>query len=297
MASTALDRLVVAPPGSAAGVTAAGPGAMVGTRRVTIILVAMACSTFLVTLVEAMPTGLLTLMAHDLGSTTARLGLIVTAYAVVVVLFSVPLAAVTVRIPRRWVLGACIALIAAATAVGALASTFGVLLGARMATAFAQALFWVAVLPGTTGLFPAPVRGRVMGRLAIGNALAPLLGLPAATWLGSLISWRASFLVVSALCVIVLALVLVLFPTFAPAHGGAARAPRPHRTRFAMQLAQTALVVTGAFGMVTFVTAFLTEHTGFAQGRSPGCCSPRAPAVCSGCLSCPGSWTGSTTRR
>ncbi|ANC32166.1 MFS transporter [Isoptericola dokdonensis] len=242
----------------------------VDTRRATIILAAMATSTFLFVTVESLPSGLLTLMAPDLGRSTSEIGLLVTAYALVVLVSSVPLAWATSRIPRRWVLAACCGVASLATLWAALTPSYEQLMAARLVTGLAQALFWVAVVPATLGLFPPLVRGRAMSRLAIGNSLAPLLGVPIGTWLGELTTWRVTFGAVAALSAVVMVIVLVLFPTVAPRAGGAAQAPHPSGRRFGFQLVTTVLVVTGAFGVITFGTQYLQDVTGFTQSDIPG---------------------------
>ncbi|GAB3089810.1 MFS transporter [Isoptericola nanjingensis] len=234
-------------------------------RRATIILVAMALSTFLFVTVESLPSGLLTLMAPDLGRSTSEIGLLVTGYALVVLITTVPLAHWARRVPRRWVLSACAGVAAVATLWAALAPSYEQLMAARLVTATAQALFWAAVVPATTGLFRPVVRGKVMTRLALGNSLAPVLGVPAGTWLGEHTSWRWTFAAVAVLSLVVTFVVLALFPTMAPSEGGASRAPHPSRRRFLFQMVTTGLVLTGAFGVITFVTQYFIEVTGFEQ--------------------------------
>ncbi|QAY64909.1 MFS transporter [Xylanimonas allomyrinae] len=229
----------------------------------------MAVSTFLFVLVEGLPSGLLTMMAPDLGTTTSRIGLLVTGYALVVLVATVPLAHWTKRIPRRWVLSATVGLAAVATLWAGLAGSYESVLAARLVTALAQALFWVAVIPGTLGLFPPRVRGRVMARLALGNSLAPVLGIPAGTWLGEHTTWRAAFWAVAALSLVIFVIVIVLFPTVKPSEGGASRAPFPSRRRLGFQLVATALIVTGAFGLITFVTQLLQDVAGYARADMP----------------------------
>ncbi len=244
------------------------PG-IVDARRATVILVAMCVSTFLFVLVEGLPAGLLTLMAPDLETTTSRIGLLVTGYALVVLVATVPLARFTANVPRRWLLSATVGLAAATTLWAGLAESYESILAARLVTALAQAMFWVAVIPGTTGLFPPRVRGRVMARLAVGNSIAPVLGLPAGTWLAEHTSWRVTFWAVAALSMVVFVIVIALFPTVKPSEGGAAHAPFPSRRRLVFQLVATALVVTGAFGLITFVTQLLQDVAGYARADMP----------------------------
>ncbi|WP_402376719.1 MFS transporter [Isoptericola rhizosphaerae] len=247
--------------------TTAGPA--VDPRRATIILVALASSTFLFVTVESLPSGLLTLMAPDLDRPTSQIGLLVTAYALVVLVSSVPLAHLTRAVPRRWVLAACAGVAAVATLWAALTPSYEQLVIARVVTALAQALFWVAVVPATAGLFPPGARGKAMARLAIGNSLAPVLGVPAGTWLGEITSWRTTFVAVAVLSTIITVIVIVMFPSVAPSAGGASEAPFPSGRRFGFLMVTTVLVVTGAFGIITFVTQYLQDVAGFSQSDIP----------------------------
>jgi len=250
-------------------VNAASRAAVVDERRATVILVAMAVSTFLFVLVEGLPGGLLTLMAPDLGRSTSEIGLLVTGYALVVLVASVPLAHAVKHVPRRWALSGTVGVAALATLWTGLADDYATVMVARLVTALAQAVFWVAVIPATTGLFAPRVRGRVMARLAVGNSLAPVLGIPAGTWLGEQTSWRAAFWAAAALSVVIFVVVIVLFPTVAPSEGGASRAPYPSSRRLAFQLVGTGLIVTGAFGLITFNTQLLQDVAGFRQQDMP----------------------------
>ncbi|WP_278236069.1 MFS transporter [Isoptericola sp. AK164] len=245
----------------------AGPA--VDPRRATVILLAMASSTFLFVTVEQLPAGLLTLMAPDLDRTTAAIGLLVTVYALVVLVTSVPLAHLTRHLQRRWVLAACAGVAAVATLWAALTPSYEQLMAARVVTAMAQALFWVAVVPATAGLFPPGVRGRAMARLAIGNSLGPVLGVPAGTWLGEATSWRWSFAAVAAVSAVIMVVVIVLFPAVSPRSGGASEAPFPSMRRYVSLMVVTVLAVTGSFGMITFVTQFLIDVAGFSQSDLP----------------------------
>src|SRR6202007_127297 len=109
-------------------------------------------STFVYVTTETLPIGLLPLMAHDLGSTASAVGLLITAYGLVVVLASIPLTRLTQRINRRLLLCGLLAGFVAATAASALAQDYQLLLGSRLATALSQALFWAVVTPATAAL-------------------------------------------------------------------------------------------------------------------------------------------------
>ncbi|MBO0843537.1 MAG: MFS transporter, partial [Nocardioides sp.] len=110
-------------------------------RRAVAALVALAVSAFAMVTTELLPGGVLTFVAADLGRSTAQIGLLVTAYAAVVVIASVPLTRLTASWPRRPLLAGTVLLAAAGLAGSAVAPTYEMLFVARVATALAQAVF------------------------------------------------------------------------------------------------------------------------------------------------------------
>jgi len=234
-------------------------------RRAVAALVALSFATFAFVTTEVLPSGLLTLMAPDLGRSTAQVGLLVTGYALVVVVASVPLAHVTRRIPRRYLLTGTLAVAAASMLWSGLAVDYGQLLAARLVTALAQALFWAVVAAAATGVFAPEERGRMLSRLMVGNAVAPVLGVPLGVWLGQQAGWRSAFLVMSGLCLAVGVAVAALMATVPPEEAGAARGIAPDTRSFVLLLVATVLLVTGALCTLTFVTQYLIEVTGFEQ--------------------------------
>jgi len=229
-------------------------------------LAVLALSAFCYVTTELLPVGLLTLIAPDLHRTPAQTGLLVTGYAVVVVVASVPLTRLTQRVPRRPLLAGTLAVFAAATLLSAVAPSYPVLLVARLLTALTQALFWSVVAPAAVALFPPEARGRVVARLSFGAALAPVLGVPAQTWIGQQAGWRVAFAVMAAVNLGACLAVTALVPSGRGAPGAAAAAPEADRRRYAMLVVAAALGITGFFTLYTYITPFLLDVSGFAPG-------------------------------
>ncbi|WP_434739883.1 MFS transporter [Micromonospora sp. SH-82] len=235
------------------------------TRRL-VVLLALAASAFAFNTTENLPIGLLPLVATDLGVSVPAGGLLVGGYGLTVAVASLPLAYLTRDVPRRYLLTGVLALLGAASAVTVVTSSYPVLVGARVATALAQAVFWAVAVPVAVGLFRTGVRGRVVAAVSVGGSLATVLGVPAGTWLGERAGWRIPFLVLTVLAVLVTALVAALLPTSAPQHGHGTRSTSPHPLRYAAVLLTTAVSVTGMFAGFTYVAQFLTEAAGFPAG-------------------------------
>src|SRR5262249_32404984 len=140
----------------------------------TLVVLSLTAFAFITT--ELLPIGVLTLIAPDLHRSRSQVGLLVSGYAVVVVLASIPLTRLTQRIPRRGLLGVTMVIYAVANTVAAVASTYVVLAGARLVTALAQALFWSVASATVTGPFAVAVRGRIVALFSTGAALAPVFG-------------------------------------------------------------------------------------------------------------------------
>jgi DHA1 family inner membrane transport protein len=153
-------------------------------------LLALAVAAFTYVTAETLPIGLLLLMTADLDVAPSTVGLLVTYYGLVVVVASLPLTHVTRRVPRRQLLASLLAVSVLATWVSAAASSYWVLLAARVVTALSQALFWSIVVPTAAGLFPPRVRGRVIAVVFAGSSLAAVLGLPVGTWSTAAHGWR-----------------------------------------------------------------------------------------------------------
>ncbi|WP_433460222.1 MFS transporter [Micromonospora sp. CA-248212] len=233
-------------------------------RRAVHALVALSAATFCYVTTEVLPIGLLTLIAPDLGRSRSEAGLLVTGYAVVVMIVALPLTRVTRRVPRRPLLAGTLGVFAAATTVSAFADSYQVLLAARLVSATTNGVFWAVVFPVAISMFPANVRGRIVARLSIGNALGPVLGVPLGTWLGGEFGWRAAFAAMAVLGFAVCLAIALLLPSVTPRQSAEDIGPMPDRQRFVVLLVATTLAVTGAMGAFTYMTVFLLDVSGFA---------------------------------
>ena len=116
-------------------------------RRPMPALAALTAATFLYVTTEMLPVGLLAPIGADLGVSEAGVGLLVTAYALVVVVASIPLTYLTRAVPRRVLLGTLLAGYVVSSLGSALAGSYGALMATRVVTALGQAVFWSVVVP------------------------------------------------------------------------------------------------------------------------------------------------------
>jgi DHA1 family inner membrane transport protein len=233
--------------------------------RARVGLAALALSTFVYVTTETLPIGLLPEIGDGLGSSTSAVGLLVTAYGLVVVVFTIPLTRLTHRWSRRRLLGVLLSVFSVATTLSALAPNYPTLLGARMAIALSQAVFWAVVTPVAAALFRPAMRGRAISILFAGTSLGSLVGVPAGTWLGQQTSWRVPFLVLGGLGLAILATLYAALPEVPAGHSDTDRGSAPDAGRYRVLVVTTALTVAGAFTAFTYINPFLTEVSGFAE--------------------------------
>ena len=239
---------------------------LLSSRRANAALVFLGVSTFSFVTIEVLPIGLLTVIAGDLHRSRSQVGLLVTGYAAVVVLASLPLARLTQHLPRRLVLSGTLGVMTVATALSAAAPSYELLFAARLAVALSQALFWSIAPPIATSLFPPEFRGRVVARLAIGTALAPILGIPLGTWLGEQAGWRVPLMVMTVLGAAACAGIVVLLPRTEVQDSPSRRGSSPDARRYVVLLITSAVGVTGFLTFNTYVTPFLLDITRFPSG-------------------------------
>jgi len=236
-------------------------------RRPAPALAALTAATFLYVTTETLPVGLLAPIGADLGVSEARVGLLVTAYGLVVVVASIPLTYLTRAVPRRVLLGTLLAGYVVSSLGSALAGSYGTLMATRVVTALGQAVFWSVVVPIAAGLFPAEVRGRALAVLLGGVPVATVVGVPAGTWVGQHLGWRWSFAVLAAAGVVALvALAATLPPEGTRLVDPTGPGSEPDRRRFSALITMTALATTGAFAFFTYVSPYLTEAAGISAG-------------------------------
>ncbi|MFD6422570.1 MFS transporter, partial [Streptomyces sp. NPDC060198] len=196
----------------------------------------------------------------------SAVGLLVTGYGMTVAIVSLPLAHVVRSVPRRHVLTGVLAALVVSSLVAASATSYWLLLAARLLTALGQALFWAVTGPVAVGLFPPGVRGRVVGALSVAGSLALVFGVPAGTWLGRRTDWPVPVAVPAGLGLVSLVTIAFLLPTSRPDEQPAAYGTSPEARRFGIVLTAGALAATGAFTGFTYIVTFLGDVSGFSPG-------------------------------
>ncbi len=164
-------------------------------------LLALAVTGFVAILTETLPAGLLPEISRGLNVPESWAGQLVTLYALGSVAAAIPMTSLTRGWSRRTVLLLAIGLFLVFNTVTALSSWYALTLAARFMAGVAAGITWGLVPGYARRMVAAHLQGRAMAIALVGTPIALALGVPAGTWLGVLLGWRAAFGVMSALTI------------------------------------------------------------------------------------------------
>ena len=238
-------------------------------------LLVLGGTAFVMVTAEMLPTAVLPEMSTGLGVTEAQTGLLVSLWAAVVVVGSLPLVRFTRRLDRRSVVVWSLVGLAASVGVTALAPTYPIAVGGRLAGALAVGLLWATTNAYTADLVADRDLARAVAVVLGGATLGTVLGTPIGSLVAQGVGWRAAFvgLAIAAVVAAVLVRTVVRRPnapasasteaatdaTPAPTVTAAPAAPASHAASGTLRpmlaiVGLVALLLVGHYGVYTFVT-------------------------------------------
>ena len=248
--------------------------------RSRLALFALALGGFGIGTTEFVAMGLLPDIARDLTpalyasnreEALARAGIIITAYAVGVVVGAPTIAAFAARFPRRNLLLWLTAAFTAGTVASALAPTFETVVLFRFIAGLPHgAYFGVAALVAAQ-IMGGEKRGRATAFVLSGLTIANVIGVPTITWIGQQTSWRVAYLVVAS----IFAATALAIAVLVPAGPGDPHATMRRELRAFKRPAVWFALLTGALGfggffaVYTYVSPLTTELAGAPERLVP----------------------------
>lgn len=227
-------------------------------------LLALAAGAFGIGVTEFSPMGLLPVIATDLGVSIPTAGLLISAYALGVMLGAPLMTLTTGRMRRRTLLIGLAAIFTFGNVLAAVSDSYGMLLAARIITSLNHgAFFGVGSIVAASVVPPGRSAGAVAA-MFMGLTIANVVGVPLATWVGDQMGWRAAFWGISGLGVVtMIALRLTLPDRPAPQGGSPINELRVLTRRTVLgALALTVLGSSAMFTVFTYIAPILHSATG-----------------------------------
>lgn len=230
---------------------------------------ALAIASFCIGTTEFVIMGLLPEMAADLGVSIPAAGLLVTGYALGVVVGAPIVAIATAGLPRKTVLICLASLFVVGNLLCAIAPEYWTLMAARVVTAFGHGAFFGIGSVVAASLVPKNKQASAMALMFAGLTLANILGVPAGTALGEAFGWRSTFWAVVGIGLVSVAAIAWLVPTGVapPSNGGLASEVRVlGKVQVWLAMLISALASASLFAVFTYIKPILTDVSGLSVG-------------------------------
>lgn len=210
---------------------------------------------------EFMPVALLTDISQDLAVSESQAGMIISIYAWMVMLLSLPLMVLASRIEFKRLMLIVVVVFTAGQIFSAVSASYGMLVAARICVACAHAVFWSIAAPIAIRVVSEDHRHAAMGVVVMGSSVALIAGLPLGRMVGLALGWRMTFLCVAVVAAVILLYLKIFLPQLP--------ATSPFSVRELPSLIRTpslrgiyvfiALVMTGYYTCYSYIEPFLLQ--------------------------------------
>ncbi|MGN7931037.1 MFS transporter [Sphingopyxis sp. 22461] len=232
--------------------------------KINFPLLALATGAFGIGITEFAPMGLLPDMAEGLGVSIPAAGLLVSAYALGVMLGAPLMTLTTARMNRRTLLIGLMAIFTLGNFLSAIAGDYTTLMVARVITSLNHGAFFGVGSVVAASLVAPEKRASAVAAMFMGLTLANVIGVPLAPWVGEAFGWRTAFGAIAIWGLFTMAALRFALPDIARVEGGNMLAELGvlKRREVLVALALTAIGSAAMFTVFTYIAPILTEATG-----------------------------------
>lgn len=230
-------------------------------KRAFLRVFAFALSAFIFNTTEFIPVALLSDIAQSFEMDVSHTGLMITAYAWVVSLMSLPFMLLTANLERKGLLIKLFCVFIISHILSIFAWNFWILLISRIGIAFTHAIFWSITASLVIRIAPKDKKQQALGLFALGSALAMVLGLPLGRVIGQAVGWRITFAIITLIAFVVMLMLWRLLPHLPSKNAGSLTSipfliKRP--ALIGLYIA-TAVVISGHFTGYSYIEPFIVQ--------------------------------------
>ncbi|WP_449394417.1 MFS transporter [Devosia riboflavina] len=231
-------------------------------------LIALSVGAFGIGVTEFAPMGLLPVIATDLGVSIPVAGLLISAYALGVMIGAPLMTLTTGRVPRRTLLIALAGIFTLGNLLAAVSSDYGMFLVARIVTSLNHGAFFGVGSIVAASLVPPERRAGAVAAMFMGLTIANVVGVPLATWGGEYLGWRMAFWGIAGLGILTMVALRLTLPALpAPKSGNALAELRALRRGEVLgALALTVVGSSAMFTVFTYIAPILRDVTHASLG-------------------------------
>ena len=236
--------------------------------KVNFPLLALAVGAFGIGTTEFSPMGLLPVIAEGVHVSIPAAGMLISAYAVGVMIGAPLMTLLLSRYSRRNALVFLMSIFTLGNVLSAVAPDYGMLMFARVVTSLNHGAFFGLGAVVAASVVPANKQASAVATMFMGLTIANIGGVPAATWLGQYIGWRMAFLGIGALGLVAMLSLFMTIPANIKGH-------RPDvakelkvlvRPQVLAALLTTVLGAGAMFTLYTYIAPVLETITGATPG-------------------------------
>lgn len=230
-------------------------------------VISLTFSTFIFNTSEFIPIGLLSDIASDFAITESKAGMLITVYAWIVALASLPLMLAFSKTENKKLMLSIVALFIASHVLSGISTSYYMLMLSRAGVACAHAIFWSIVTPLAVRVAPEGRRSTALSLIVTGSSVAMIVGLPLGRAVGLLVGWRATFLLIAALSAVIFIILAASLPK-TPSDNDISLKSLPALLKtpgLGGIYLLTVIIITGHYTSYSYIEPFLAQTAGMSN--------------------------------
>ncbi|MEK5377683.1 MULTISPECIES: MFS transporter [unclassified Paenibacillus] len=236
------------------------------------IIYVLALAVFLIGTIEYIITGVIEMIAVDLGVSTSEAGLLVTVFALAAAIVAPILIALTINADRKKLLMTTLGVFIASNGLMFVDLAYETVLWIRIIQGASGGIATVVAMAVATRLVEKEKRGNAIGIILMGLSSSLVLGVPMGTFFSEMFGWRVLFVLIGLLSVLPLLIIYKKVPAIKEEEKVTLRMQLSilRNPTILMALVITLFYVGGYSTLFTYITPFLQATSSLSMTEISG---------------------------